>query len=824
MLSEQAKACNGRLPIGLRATESFRVADGDPAGPDNVDPNVLEWAHPTETHDSVVSAQLPVQVQPTDRWVGCAVGRFDSVAFMECAVVAFELTGDPLLEGNPIVLREGATIFYGGNGAGKTRLLRGIRNALQGVASASHVTLVVRAVASDADARRGESGLWRPHFGIRPIQVAIAQSISSGVASGSRGAPVSERRMSASQAAEVIEEHIRWEAGDSDPALLSELLESRLFLLAPTGTVDAPSWDAWPVADLNLPEAKRSEAEVADRYQAANSYGSDDSEEMYEAYQEWIASIAFVDADGIMLEPRRPRHRMLTPRGYSPYSVGMNNMFGADGIDVVGPVDFGLDVVEFDRPAAEVTSAYIADIVAGSLEANADMRHDDSVAMRPPALPEHASTPERLARYEARARPPDAQRRLELPALWAGVRDIVEAVADELSAAVNETLESVLLDPPVARMDVADPALSLARNSAIWRFSRPRYGQREVEFEGLSHAERLWAERAIHDAVYWHRRDQTALKAPSLRPALYIYDEPEAALHRAAEANMAESLLRSATDPRRVYLVATHSPELLDTLSTNLIEVQRNGYGDRSRVHALDLGDREDLAGLGLMPSDLLRWQRVFLLVEGEHDEVLIKHFLGDRLRRARVEIVPVRGAVQFAHAIDSRVLFDFTGAHLLALVDNQRADVIRDAWSDAQLDLVKDGVDVAVKRLVERVDNRSDEARVILQWLTGALKKNLASRVSAHGLEKKDIIHYLPVERLVPGATSWESLIEQHARERDASPAKTPRDFKSWLRARFMFDDSPTVLVAAAQGVQIPKDFQELMNELEALAEKARS
>jgi len=51
---------------------------------------------------------------------------------MEHAVVGFELLGDPVLGGEFIAFEDGLNVLYGLNGAGKSRLLTGIRRSSPG--------------------------------------------------------------------------------------------------------------------------------------------------------------------------------------------------------------------------------------------------------------------------------------------------------------------------------------------------------------------------------------------------------------------------------------------------------------------------------------------------------------------------------------------------------------------------------------------------------------------------------------------------------------------------------------------------------------------
>jgi hypothetical protein len=79
--------------------------------------------------------------------------------------------------------------------------------------------------------------------------------------------------------------------------------------------------------------------------------------------------------------------------------------------------------------------------------------------------------------------------------------------------------------------------------------------------------------------------------------------------------------------------------------------------------------------------SDLLRRQRVILLVEGLHDQIVLEGLLGDELRRSRVHMVPIRGGRQLPAALESQLLFDFTDALIVPVLDNLSAEHVNDVW-----------------------------------------------------------------------------------------------------------------------------------------------
>ena len=70
------------------------------------------------------------------------------------------------------------------------------------------------------------------------------------------------------------------------------------------------------------------------------------------------------------------------------------------------------------------------------------------------------------------------------------------------------------------------------------------------------------------------------------------------------------------------------------------------------------------------------------------------------------------------------------------------------------------------------------------------------------------DVIDYLPVKELVPGALSWEALREEHA------ASSSNKDFKSWLSASKRASFTPDQIRQAAQTLDsVPDELVALAN-----------
>ena len=373
----------------------------------------------------------------------------------------------------------------------------------------------------------------------------------------------------------------------------------------------------------------------------------------------------------------------------------------------------------------------------------------------------------------------------------------------DLERSTNQHYQAVLLDAPTIEFNLDLQGLE---PQSSWVATGRTPFDSTIGLDDSSTAQRRWAKWAINTAL---QDSETRQNADAVR--LSVIDEPEMALHRAAESQMAAALSEFAADGIHALLLASHSPEVLNSQRANVVEVR-----PFARLFPLDPANQRSLTDLGLLPSDLLRRQRAFLLVEGQHDLIVLNVVLRDELQRLRVGILPLRGAAQLS-AIKSRFLFEFTSAHLFIMLDNLNTDAVAEAWAETKERYVLDGKKAAQQVLTKSFQGRDVEERSLREFLGACIEDNQIDRVTPHGLTHGDIIEYLPVEAFVSGATSWPELREEHssAKKRDS---KT-RDFKSWLRKTRKSDFSDESIISAATRLDmIPQDFVRLLKTIEAI------
>lgn len=709
-------------------------------------------------------------------------------------VVAFAFSGDSLLSGE-FILEPGLNVVYGLNGAGKTRLLRGVRASLIGVASDVGGGVIVR-LGGDTVARNPIAG------GIRSLEHALAAALAfegeywlGGSHVMGRSLP-HERTVADDQVFDIIDRVIA-EAAGHDESLVEELVRDRYFILMPTGNELNPSWDAWPVADVTLPEARSAFGAVQDyQHVFLGQHDLDDDEALYE-YTDALKEFTFFALDEAFLRSRA-KGRLFSPGPgdrFHPYWHGPNSGGLVGGTSIEGPLDFGYDLLDAVSSVDAATSAHLA------------LMTDARIA---------AHEPRSILDSSARDTPPSEDLEIYL-----------DEAAKELSANVTAALQEVLLDGPTATLAVPEAWERFAKSPAMWHFGRTGSSQ-ALTIDKLSRAERNWADHIIIDELSRHHRDSLALdpdrRSDPLRPIVALLDEPEAGLHRAAEAHMARSVRRRASDPRRWIVAATHSPELLDVPDAHITEISREFKGGlESRIHRLSLSDRSSLHSLGLRPSDLLQMNRVYLLVEGLHDEVLLQHYFASRLAEARVRVVPIRGATQLASTFDSQVLYHYTSAHIVVLLDNLQRESVSEGWAKAKAAALRGETAAAVEELLHSIRTRDergkriDEAQFIVDWLRQGIEQGAAGRLTPEGMSRADIIEYLPIERVITGYSSWDELRAEHQTER-ASKKESPSDFKRWLELRkgLSFDAESLRSFAADRP---PAEFERLMKTLEAIS-----
>lgn len=264
-----------------------------------------------------------------------------------------------------------------------------------------------------------------------------------------------------------------------------------------------------------------------------------------------------------------------------------------------------------------------------------------------------------------------------------------------------------------------------------------------------------------------------------------IIDEPELGLHRMAERTMFYGLKQWGS--YRSLIAATHSAEALRDPSIRLVHVDRDDTGlivckamEPTLQELLQRGrstlQSKTSKSLGLDPADILQAFRRFIIVEGEHDVAVIETIIGiTELAQSRSIILPMRGVKNLMSILGAQLIFDYTTADVLVVLDRTDGPRFEAAWNDAR-ELYEAGKQEAAYASVRSLEGGTKEEQMLSEFCRKALDVNRADRIKVFGLSKPDIIEYLPVGEFLPEADSWESVVRDWNYD---------GDFKSYLRRR---------------------------------------
>lgn len=666
------------------------------------------------------------------------------------------------------------TALYGKNGAGKTWILNALRAAARG--SAAGLTQLVCDFPPESNAH-----VWvLENLGKEPgTRFQWPEEIGETY--------ISALELPPGSIAEFLREWPRrhqrffWREGSED-ALISELACSSRFALVPTGSV-SPQWDVWLCLynDQSINPAFYAAVQdfksFHDRLPASRSEFLDELEAELSGMGHLSANeleAARVDK-GIEWEIDAIESYMRDPVSEWVWQYSDNLGAGLAGKSLVeafvGMLDDGLPV--------PVVKLFETSAIPLKLEDDED---DGDLNL---ATAHSLAT---FSNWDGRTTGRDAR-----------ITRDTDRWVKKISTRANRIYHDLLQDGPELRLEVLDPHQWLTRPGLRWGV---RTGRDFVPIDRLSRAERRWARVAIQRAL---NTDSTV--------SLLVVDEPEAALHRAAERHMARGLNDLAVDGPRL-VVATHSPEVLNTRGSDLVHVRKSD--GRSTVGQIPELSAESLDVLGLNSADLIGIYRVFLLVEGVHDVVILECLLGDILKESRVKVVAMRGGSKLPGTIESQLIFDMSDAQVVALLDNVEAQQIERVWKEALDKRRRGGESDAITHLnnslrVALTDRKGEEYGWISNWLSRALEKGRENRMTPLGLNKLDIIEYLPVESLVPRASkSWVELRAEHDDTLNRSKNRLP--FKTWLERTYQADFAVDQIRQAAEAVDhVPAEIQRI-------------
>jgi hypothetical protein len=377
-------------------------------------------------------------------------------------------------------------------------------------------------------------------------------------------------------------------------------------------------------------------------------------------------------------------------------------------------------------------------------------------------------------------------------------------IAGDLATAANQIFQMLMPGAPQLVCRVA-PVHTWSETHPIEWCAIDASGV-EIQPGSLSAAQLRWALFSLRLADAIEARTDDA-------PIMVLVDEPERALHRRAERQLAAGLASIAATHDLRLVVASHSPAFLAHRPASLQHVHRGPDG--STVVEPVPGEFFERAGeLGLDATDLLQLCRAMLLVEGQHELVILDELIGDELRELGVEMLCMRGATALK-AWDAQLIQRYTDVPFVVLVDNDQADRLNDIWSRARAaaDLGDDYFGI-VDEL--KSGSRGSEGEFLRELCKNLIRNAEPGRYHITAFEAADIPEYLPPVAIAPqvGDQTWEQLKAAAQNQANGSGS-----FKRWMTTTHDANYSDETLRSAARSMDsVPDDFARLLDFLQRI------
>jgi len=383
------------------------------------------------------------------------------------------------------------------------------------------------------------------------------------------------------------------------------------------------------------------------------------------------------------------------------------------------------------------------------------------------------------------------------------------ALCDQLSTEINRIYSMVLSGAPLVVVE-ARPPMTWANSTRFACRAKDPSGEL-VDLESLSSTQRRWANFAI----------QLATTEPDRHPII-ILDEPELGLHRQAETHLANGLNQITQELDATVVVASHSPAFLRPDICTLHHVDRNPDNGRVRVAPMGAVGVERVRELGLHPPDLLQNVKTVLLVEGQHEVWVLDELFGEEFQRHGVLVSPLRGAKLLKSAVDAHLLFDFTSANVVVMLDNESTDRIEMIWNEALVAKSSGDNSTVLKALDRLQEVRTGEARYLKDFCVRAIDLDARHRIGFQMMKETDLDRYFAPSAFIRrqkfseiAAMTWQAIDAIYANWLRENPVPGG-GHKEWLRRNYGADFNEKNYRRAVRELdQIPEDFAELFQRI---------
>jgi hypothetical protein len=224
---------------------------------------------------------------------------------------------------------------------------------------------------------------------------------------------------------------------------------------------------------------------------------------------------------------------------------------------------------------------------------------------------------------------------------------------------------------------------------------------------------------------------------------------------------------------------------------------------------------------MGVAVSSLIAFIRLIVIVEGEHDRIVLESLLNAQNYSVgtEIQVLPIRGANNLMTALEAEFL-DFTDSMVLVVLDNVRQDRLADVYAAGMSNSIGGGSADRRALFEARAKCAGHEEQIVGDIIVKRSRRGDLSRIIFCGLSKRDIIEYLD-PRDLGLSKSHDQLRSEYESLAESDPlSKTT--FKDFVRVREGVRLGLDDITSAAENLEnIHPDLGNVLKQIMSLLQK---
>ena len=260
----------------------------------------------------------------------------------------------------------------------------------------------------------------------------------------------------------------------------------------------------------------------------------------------------------------------------------------------------------------------------------------------------------------------------------------------------------------------------------------------------LNNTSRAWIRRAFQIAI---------LELGDSPYKIALWDEPELGLHPTALDAVVQHVLPSLSKVGVKLIFTTHAIRLASGAEKSLV-CSRGFHAIPELIEMPDI-DEKSMAEIGFTKIDLLSSLKQIVIVEGEHDRIVLETLFGEDFQTNRAKILTMSGTENLLSIPGAELIINFLDADISVILDGRsRSQLTEESLNKLNLALKNEdykSCSASLQELRRKSENGTGpEGKKLVDLVELILKRS--DRTSINSLSRwkffmfghDDVIHYL--------------------------------------------------------------------------------